>query len=105
MQQQTIMALLEEAAKLATDMAHNWQQVNEIQCLLGHAAYQEHEGQDPLSSRAAAIGTIIDHLYMETIRNAPERLPALFPAFALLCGDRNGTIIARIDWSIQPNKE
>lgn len=105
MQQQTILNLLEEAAELATDMPRNWRRVNEIQCLLNHAAFQDDEGQDPLLSRAAALQTVIDHLYVEAIRNAPQRLPTLFPAFALLCGDMEHSIIAHIDWSILTSKE
>lgn len=73
---------------------------NEIQCELGHAtAAMRPNGVYDIDSREAGILVVIEHLYVDTLQNRPEILPALFPVFALACGDRdNGLIVTDIDW-------
>ena len=38
--------------------------------------------------RAAPLQLFIKELFTGTLKNRPELLPSLFPAFAVLCGDR-----------------
>ena len=43
----------------------------------------------------------VSELFTGCIAHQPEKLPELFPAFALLCGDHNpGGLYPSIDWSL-----
>ena len=100
MKQARIMALLIEASLLARQTEQNARRLNEIQVELASAVYDNHEGQNRLNSRAAGLRTCLNKLYVTTLTNDPSKLPGLFPAFAILCGERDGTIIADPDWEI-----
>jgi len=97
MNQRELKALLEEAA--APNCSP--QRRNQIQCLLGEAtAAMGEDGVYKIKGRAAGLHLLLDALYVETVQHRPELLPALFPAFAIICGDRkDGHIIAKVDWS------
>lgn len=106
MKQQQILALLKEATALKFDNINDpdFQRLNKIQIELTEAVYQDHEGQDPFNSRAAGFQTIVGHLFVDTFRNRPDYLPALFPVFAVLCGDRDVMILSDVDWSLLEGK-
>ena len=44
--------------------------------------------------------SFLENLFNETIGNRPELLASLFPAFAMLCGDREGPEYAEVFWSL-----
>lgn len=98
MEQRKLKELLEEAAKPEC----TWQRRNEIQCLLGAATpAMRDDGVYEIEGRGAGMHTVLEHLYVDTIKNKPEILPSLFPFFAVICGDRDKEmIVAEIDWSL-----
>lgn len=50
----------------------------------------------------APFRVVVNSIYVDTVRNRPEYLPALFPVFAKLCGDEGDQVVAKIDWSLLP---
>ncbi len=102
MDQNVLKALLEEAAQSNC----TWERRNAIQCLLGEASVALGEdGAFESEGREAGMQLVLDKLYVDVIDHRPEVLPALFPVFALLCGDRKeGLMCADVDWSLVPSK-
>lgn len=98
MKQSELKALLKEAANPEC----SWQRRNEIQCKLGDAtAAMNEDGVYKIEGREAGLHLLLDSLYVSTVQNRPELLPTLFPAFAIICGDREeGILVADVDWSI-----
>ena len=98
MDQRELKALLDEAAKPSC----SWQRQNEIQCRLGEASpAMGVDGVRKIEGPVEGMQIVLDHLYTDTIQNRPDLLPALFPVFALICGDREDrTICADVDWSL-----
>lgn len=89
MQQAEIKSLLEEAANPDCPPAR----LNEIQCIFG--------GAIAANCQEDSFHALLDALYVGAINNRQEHLPALFPIFAAICGDRKeGVIIADVDWSL-----
>lgn len=100
------MALLVEAAKLGRqlfkkpdigiganeDVAAS-RRINAIQVLLTDAI---RDGEHCETNR-----TVIGSVYINTLENRPERLPQLFPLFAVLCGNRSPDVwIGEVDWNV-----
>ena len=96
MEQKLLKRLLEEAAHPNC----LWPQRNHIQRLLVRAAAGGDREVLSTDDREAGIRTVLESLYVDTVRNRPDLLPTLFPAFAVMCGDRTGTIVADVDWSL-----
>ncbi len=98
MNQKELKSLLDEAAQ--NDCS--WQRRNEIHCMLGKASPgMGADGVYEIDTPGAGIQAVLDELWVETVQNRPQLLPALFPAFAVMCGDReDGTINAGVDWSL-----
>lgn len=98
MNQKEMKTLLQEAA--SPDCS--WRRRNEIQCKLGKASpAMQADGVYKIKGREAGMHLVLDKLYVDTIQNRPELLPLLFPAFAVICGDRQeGIICADVDWSL-----
>lgn len=86
MKQSHIKALLNEAAR-TTDLRRAYA----ICETLKEAVYPDPE--------KAILQNFVESLYVRTIERHKEYLPKLFPAFALLCGDRAG-LIGSVDWSL-----
>lgn len=98
MNQKELRDLLKEAA--SSDCS--WERRNEIQCKLGKASpAMKADGVYKINGQKAGMHLVLEKLYVDTIRNRPELLPSLFPAFAVICGDRQeGIICADVDWSL-----
>ncbi|MCR4328790.1 MAG: hypothetical protein NUV53_04785 [Patescibacteria group bacterium] len=96
MNQKELKLLLQEAA--SPDCP--WQRRNEIQCKLGEASpAMRADGVYEIDGREAGMHLVLNQLYVDTIQNRPDLLPSLFPAFAVICGDREeGIICADVDW-------
>ncbi|MBI4021586.1 MAG: hypothetical protein HY369_05065 [Candidatus Aenigmarchaeota archaeon] len=49
------------------------------------------------------VGNFMSRLFDSATKHRPDLLPTLFPAFALLCGDRDPAFdFADIDWTLMP---
>ncbi|MFA6322034.1 MAG: hypothetical protein WCX71_00985 [Candidatus Buchananbacteria bacterium] len=98
MKQEEIKALLEEAAKPTCSSVRR----NDIHCRLSEAsAAMGENGVYEVDNPEAGLIVLLDRLFISTLKNRPELLPTLFPAFAVICGDRDeDLIIAQIDWSL-----
>ncbi len=97
MDQRQIKRLLEEAAKPDCQS----QRLNEIQCALGAAtAAMGKDGVYKIEGREAGIHLVLNDLFVSTLEYEPELLPSLFPVFALLCGDRDSSLLADINWTL-----
>ena len=98
MRQDHIKALLEEAAKPDCD----WQRRTIIQCELCDAcAAMGSDGVYEIDNPAAGLHLVINNLYFQTLQSAPDKLPSLFPVFAMICGDRDPQfLIADINWDL-----
>lgn len=94
MDQQRIMDLLVEASTA------EGRRVSQIQVELDQAIY--HPVADAFEKgRGQGIHVVLGALYVETYTKDPALLPTLFPAFAIMCGPKDGTIVnGKIDWSI-----
>ncbi|MEY2664633.1 MAG: hypothetical protein RIT04_441 [Candidatus Parcubacteria bacterium] len=91
MNQKRIKDLLIEASQ--PNCTH--QRRNQIHVELSKATVGSRETDTP----AAGVCVVLDILYVDTIKHHPERLPSLFPAFAVMCGDRpDSDLVADIDW-------
>ncbi len=88
MNQAWLMALLIEATKA------DWKRRNEIHVLLSNLV------ADTEDDRGDGIGLVLDSLWVSTVKHNPALLPTLFPAFAIMCGDKDGTIVADINWAV-----
>jgi len=89
--QSEIKRLLEEAANLECSLKKR----TEIQRLLEDEIVKGEE-------QTNGIKSVFNNLYVETIENRPELLPTLFPAFAVMCSERDDgmVITTRIDWEL-----
>lgn len=98
MKQRELKALLEEAASPEC----SWKRRNQIQIKLNEAtAAMGEDGLYVIEGLVAGLHLLLNSLYVGTVQNRPELLPALLPAFAIICGDReDGKLIADVDWSI-----
>lgn len=73
--------------------------INTIHCLLSSGLYRDNEGGDPLNSRAAGLQLVLDKLFVNATEHNPDSLLALFPVFAMLCGDRPAdSVLANPEW-------
>jgi len=104
MDQRKVRLLLEEYANPTCPFKR---QVG-IQQLLTSALYQdraqaedEDADQDPPGQ---VLRAVLASLLVETKRNRPDALLGLFPAFALLCGDRDavGDYFTTVEWENVP---
>ena len=98
MNQVELKALLNEAAKPGCSV----QRQNEIQCLLAHASpAMQSDGTYEPGGCGMGMLMVLEKLYVDTLQNRPELLPSLFPAFAVICGDRQDHLMyADVDWSL-----
>jgi len=98
MEQRKIMELLQEAASPSC----TWERQNEIHCLLGAAtAALDEDGIYEVDTEAAGMSNALDCLFTDTCKNRRDQLPALFPFFATICGNREeGMLVADVDWSL-----
>ena len=98
MQQNRIKELLAEAS--SPDC--NDTRVDAIQVELSQAtAAMEEDGTYSIAGEKGAANFVLSGLFHSTQANRREKLPDLFPVFALLCGDREpGHMTADIDWSL-----
>ena len=101
MDQQRLMELLTEASKPECDSRRR----NSIQVELGQAsAAAGKDGVIEVEGKVAGIHLVLETLYVQTILNRPELLPTLFPAFAVICGDRDeNLVVADTNWSLVPS--
>ena len=54
-----------------------------------------------IEGEEAGIRLVLNCLWESTVQNRPDLLPSLFPAFAIMCGERKESVmIAHIDWSL-----
>jgi hypothetical protein len=88
MLQERILHLLQEAGKPSC----TWQRRNLIQCELGNAIPGETD--DPITETQ---NHLFNSLYVQTLKDRPELLPALFPAFVVLICDPDHN---EVDWSL-----
>lgn len=100
MNQARILTLLKEASQPDCSL----QRFTEIQCELGSAsAATRADGTYDAEGRVAGLLVVFDHLIVDVWQNRRDMLPALFPVFALISGDRDhGFIIAGINWELVP---
>ena len=98
MDQKQILSLLQEAA--SDDCTSR--RANEIQCELEHAtAAMTEKGYYAIDIPASGIQIVLAHLYLNTYQENRALLPTLFPAFAIMCGNRDkNSLLADIDWSV-----
>jgi hypothetical protein len=93
-QQTEIKLLLEELAKPACSFERH----QEVSKLFFEAA-QRRPAPDSTNDETSKLFTMILNRLLRIV--AKERLPGLFPVFAMICGDRhdlNG--LAEIDWDL-----
>jgi hypothetical protein len=56
---------------------------------------------DEIGTPQEGVTAVLDSMYVQTIENKPQYLPALFPLFALICAERPAQCwAADIDWSL-----
>ncbi len=98
MKQSELKTLLDEAA--GPDCS--WERRNEIHCLLDDALRALNpDGNYEIGGREEGMSVFLGQLYLNTLRNRPELLSSLFPAFAVICGDRTEEVfMADVDWSL-----
>ena len=94
MDQRAIMALLIEATTA------NDRRINEIQGLFVKAAHGGDKEILSTKDRAAGIRIVLEKLYVDTYTENPALLPTLFPVFAIICGDKDRTVVADVDWYV-----
>ena len=96
--QQKIMDLLKEAA----DSSCPNNRLTEIHVGLTNAAAGGDEEIKSTDDQEAGIRTVLDSLYVDTIKNNRQSLPSLFPVFATICGSRDkNSLLTDIDWSVK----
>ncbi len=98
MDQKELKALLTEASQSGC----SGRRLNEIHCKLQDACCAvKKDGTYKETGRRAGMSLVLDKLYVDTIQNRQEILPVLFPAFAVICGDRkDNSLYADIDWAL-----
>lgn len=98
MNQRELKTLLDEAAQQYCSR----QRRNEIQVELAEASPAlRADGVYENKGREAGMLLVLEQLYTETATHRPDLLSSLFPAFAVICGDRqDGAICADVDWSL-----
>ena len=98
MRQIEIMELLGEAAGRRCTSARRTQ----IACKMAESLRSPEEGMDSEDEgKLEAFNLVFTTLWERTAQNRPALLPTLFPAFALLCGDKDDDVmLATIDWSL-----
>jgi len=89
-----IYLLLQEASKPQCTAIR----INEIQMLLEEAVRKNSFPKDQ-DSFEYIVSTLFNE-GLENLEKNPNALIDLFPVFAMLCGNRNQSRVARIDWDI-----
>jgi hypothetical protein len=98
MDQKQIMELLQEAAQPDCTC----QRINQIQLELSRATVaMGTDGVRKIEGKEAGISVVLNTLFADTFKNRRDLLPTLFPAFAIICGDRyHPGFTTNVDWSI-----
>lgn len=93
MNQTLVMRLLEEA------VTARGQRGIEIHNQLAHQVYGStvEEAEDV---RGQGLQVLLNEIFVSTLKHDPRLLPMFFPVFAILCGDRDDSIIAEIEWNV-----
>ena len=100
MRQQLLKQYLQKAAEPDCTLGMR----EEILRRLREAAMQNRDVEEVLD-REEWSTEYVKELFDALVSNSPELLPGLFPAFALLCGDRDGSPFAQIEWSAISDEE
>ena len=104
MHQEELMDLLREAGNLGCSEVRRRQ----IWDVLNAAAPSAlaGDGTFKLQSPEAGMRAVLDQLWKDTVLVRPEYLPKLFPAFAILCGDRHDSesLCSTVDWGYMHNE-
>lgn len=100
-----LMDLLEEASSIGDRFKSNKSQscdgtrICQIQCdLTDHLMCLE--GVSMVGGRDKGFQLVLDRLFTGIGQTNPVLLMDLLPVFAVICGDRDGMVIAQIDWSL-----
>jgi hypothetical protein len=96
--------LLKQYLEKATEPDCTKGELEEISRRLRTATVQTSTAEGT-SSQENWMAEFATKLLEDVAANKPELLLGLFPAFALLCGDRNGSPFAEIDWSANSEDE
>lgn len=107
MEQEKILELLKEAARISctTNRRNNIQNElrEEFSMIMNNCDRVDHPDRVSCEGgRGAGMMLLLDMLYIDTVHHRPEALPALFPFFAMICGDRTYLMTADVDWSLYP---
>lgn len=98
MEQRKIMALLKEAAKPKCPAKRLTNIAIELK---GVVETEDSDGDIEIDGRSAGFAVLVESLFHQTLQNKPDQLPALFPAFAMLCGDKGeDKLLADVDWTL-----
>lgn len=113
MKQEKILELLKEAARTSCTIKRRNNIQNELReelsIIMNNCDRVDHPDRVDNPGRAnceggrgAGMMLLLDMLYIDTVHHRPEALPALFPFFAMICGDRTYLMTADVDWSLYP---
>jgi hypothetical protein len=104
-EREDLQAILEEASVLAQRKhaltESEGMRVCKIQTFLRPKASLGQDCSDQ-DGREVGMQIALCAVYIGAIQHAPERLVGLFPLVAVICGDRDRLIHARVDWSLVP---
>lgn len=98
MDQKRIKELLDEAESAICTPSR----ANQIQSELEGSTFGRESGtMTTLTSPGTETAFIVASLFSQTFEKYPDFLPFLFPAFAIMCGDRKkGMNFAEVNWDI-----
>lgn len=92
MNQQHLMDLLIEAST-----SNDSNRINDIHIELAKAA----NGLDEMDTPLSGVEVVLSHLFIGVCTSDNrDILPKLFPAFAIMCGEKGTDLVSHINWEV-----